>query len=81
MEEQKETFQGMMENEDEQIQCAVAKSRANSTSDDEVDLWMNVCEQGYPSLLGLHHFLETQPMTAMELVDPIMACTAKEAFT
>ena len=49
MEEQKETFQGMMEIDGEKTQCAVAKSRANSTSDNEVDLWMNVCEQGYPS--------------------------------
>ena len=87
MEGQKETFQGMMEKDGEQTQCAVAKSRANSTSDKEVDLWMEVCEQGYPSILRLHHyFLETQPMIAMELVDPIiactaMACTAKEAVT
>ena len=47
MEERKETFQGMMENDGEQTQCAAAKSRANSTSDKEVDLWMKVCEQGY----------------------------------
>ena len=87
MEEQKETFQGMMETDGEQTQCAVAKSRANSTSDNEVDLWMKVREQGNPSILKLHHyFLETRPMIVMGLVDPIivctaMACTAKEAST
>ena len=69
MEGHKETFQGMMEIDGEQTQCAVAKSRANSTSDNEVDLWMKVCEQGYPSILRLHYyFLATRPMIAMELV-------------
>ena len=52
---QKETFQGMMEIDGEQAQCAVAKPRSNSTSDNEVDLWMKVCEQGHPNILRLHH--------------------------
>ena len=87
MEGQKETFQGMMEIDGEQTQCAVAKSRANSTSDNEVGHWMKVCGQGYPSILRLHHyFLEIRPMVAMEFVYPniactAMACTAKEAST
>ena len=43
---------------------------------------MKVCEQGYPSILRLHHyFLETRPMIAMELVDPIIACTAMACTT
>ena len=71
IEGQKEIFQGMMEIDGEQTQSAVAKPRANSTSDNEVDLWMKVCEQGHTNILRLHYFLETRPMIAIELVDPI----------
>ena len=48
MEGQKETFQVMMGTDAELTQRVVEKSRANSTSNNEIDLWMKVYEQDYP---------------------------------
>jgi len=69
---QKKIFHGVIKIDGEDIQCAIAKPRANSTLDKEVDLWRKVCEPGHPNILRFHHyFLEPRPMIAMELVDPI----------
>ena len=64
MEGQKETFQEMMGTDGELTQRVVEKSRANSTSNNEIDLWVKVYEQDYPSILRLHHYL-VNPIIAM----------------
>ena len=58
----------------ELTQRVVEKSRPNSTSNNEIDLWMKVYEQDYPSILKLHHyFLETWSTITIELVNPSIA--------
>ena len=56
MEGQKETFQEMIGTDGELTLRVVEKSRANSTSNNQIDLWVKVYEQDYPSILRLHHF-------------------------
>ena len=80
MEGQNETFQEMMGTDGELTQRVVEKSRANSTSNNEIDLWMKVYEQDYPSILRLHHyFLETWPTITIELVNPIIATVGNDS--
>ena len=80
MEGQKETFQEMTGTDGELTQRVVEKSRANSTSNNEIDLWVKVYEQDYPSILRLHHyFLETWPTITIEHVNPIVAMVGNDS--
>ena len=64
----------------ELTQRVVEKSRANSTSNNDIDLWVKVYEQDYPSILRLHHyFLETWPTITIELVNPIIAMVGNDS--
>ena len=80
MEGQKETFQEMTGTDGELTQRVVENSRANSTSNNEIDLWMKVYEQDYPRILRLHdYFLEIWPTITIELVNPIIATVGNDS--
>ena len=80
MEGQKETFQEMMGTDGKLTQRVVEKLRANSTSNNQIDLWVEVYEQDYPSILRLHHYsMETWPTITIELVNPIFAMVGNDS--